>query len=203
MFRTRFLMAFVFAFICNQAVAQVEFPLGSEVVSVRKAPYNAKGDGKTDDTEAIQKALNDHPNGDYIIYLPHGIYKITNTLTWPEGKKPEDSFKRTILQGQSMGGTIIKLEDNCQGFDNADFPAPVIMTGEGPKIKQRNAIRDLTIRTGKGNAGAIGIRFNAGIQGTINNVKVHSGDSVCALSHKPGFHCGKQIGHNAFARSDS
>ena len=53
MFRTRFLMAFVFAFICNQAVAQVEFPLGSEVVNVRKAPYNAKGDGKTDDRAAI------------------------------------------------------------------------------------------------------------------------------------------------------
>jgi len=187
MFRTRFLMAFVFAFICNQAVAQVEFPLGSEVVNVRKAPYNAKGDGKTDDTEAIQKALNDHPNGDYIIYLPHGIYKITNTLTWPEGKKPEDSFKRTILQGQSMGGTIIKLEDNCQGFDNADFPAPVIMTGEGPKVKQRNSIRDLTIRTGKGNAGAIGIRFNAGIQGTINNVKIHSGDSAGLYGIDMGF----------------
>ena len=187
MFRTRFLTFFVVAFFCSQALAQVEFPLGSEVVNVKKAPYNAKGDGKTDDTEAIQKALNDHPNGDYIIYLPHGIYKISNTLTWPEGKKPEESFKRTILQGQSIGGTIIKLEDNCQGFDNEDFPMPVIMTGEGPKVKQRNSIRDLTIRTGKGNAGAIGIRFNAGIQGTINNVKIYSGDSTGVYGIDMGF----------------
>ena len=46
MFRTRFLTFFVVAFFCSQALAQVEFPLGSEVVNVRKAPYNAKGDGK-------------------------------------------------------------------------------------------------------------------------------------------------------------
>ena len=187
MYCTRFLSTIVIALFIGQASAQVEFPLGSEVVNVRKAPYNAKGDGKHDDTEAIQKALNDHPNGDYIIYLPHGIYKITNTITWPEAKKPEDSFKRTILQGQSIGGTIIMLKDNCQGFDNADFPSPVIMTGEGPKVKQRNSIRDLTIRTGKGNAGAIGIRFNAGIQGTISNVKVHSGDSAGVYGIDMGF----------------
>ncbi len=187
MFRTRFLVSFLAIALTSPVLAQVEFPLGSEIVNVKKAPYNAKGDGKTDDTEAIQKALNDHPNGDYIIYLPHGIYKITNTLTWPEGKNKDEAYKRTILQGQSMGGTIITLEDNCQGFDNADFPMPVIMTGEGPKLKQRNSIRDLTLRTGKGNAGAIGIRFNAGIQGTINNVKIYSGDSSGIYGIDMGF----------------
>lgn len=187
MFRFRIFIASLFAVLVYPSFAQVEFPLGSEVVNVTKAPYNAKGDGKTDDTEAIQNALNDHPNGDYIIYLPHGIYKITNTLTWPEGKKPEDAYKRTILQGQSIGGTIIKLEDNCQGFDNPDFPMPILMTGEGPKIKQRNSIRDLTIRTGKGNSGAIGIRYNAGMQGTISNVKVYSGDSSGVYGIDMGF----------------
>lgn len=187
MVRTRFFVTLLFAALISPIFAQVEFPLGSEIVNVTKAPYNAKGDGKNDDTEAIQKALNDHPNGDYIIYLPHGIYKITNTITWPEAKKPEESFKRTILQGQSIGGTIIKLEDNCQGFDNADFPMPLFVTGEGPGIKQRNAIRDLTIRTGKGNSGAIGIRFNAGIQGNITNVKIYSGDSAGVYGIDLGF----------------
>ena len=70
----------LFLFIVFFAVstfAQVEFPMGSKIVNVTKDPYFAKGDGKNDDTEAIQKALNDHPDGDYIIYLPHGIYKIT------------------------------------------------------------------------------------------------------------------------------
>ena len=63
----------LFLFIVFFAVstfAQVEFPMGSKIVNVTKDPYFAKGDGKNDDTEAIQKALNDHPDGDYIIYLP-------------------------------------------------------------------------------------------------------------------------------------
>ena len=164
--------------VTTTAFSQVTFPLGSNVVDVTKAPYSAKADGKTDDTEAIQKALNDHPDGDYIIYLPHGIYKVTNTLTWPASEKPEQAYSRTILQGASIGGTIIALADECQGFTNPDFPAPVLFTGEGPGLKPRNSIRDITIRTGKKNAGAVGIRFNAAQQGTIKNVKVYSGDSL-------------------------
>ncbi len=180
----------LFLFIVFFAVstfAQVEFPMGSKIVNVTKDPYFAKGDGKNDDTEAIQKALNDHPDGDYIIYLPHGIYKITDALVWPTTKKQESSSRRTILQGQSMGGTIIQLADSTYGFDNPDFPKALIFTGEGPSPKYRNAIRDLTLRTGKANPGAIGIQFNASNQGTINNVKVYSGDSSGVYGIDLGF----------------
>ena len=174
-------------FFAVSAFAQVEFPMGSKIVNVTKDPYFAKGDGKNDDTEAIQKALNDHPDGDYIIYLPHGIYKITDGLVWPTTKKEESSSRRTILQGQSMGGTIIQLADSTYGFDNPDFPKALIFTGEGPSPKYRNAIRDLTLRTGKANPGAIGIQFNASNQGTINNVKVYSGDSTGVYGIDLGF----------------
>ena len=50
--------------------AQIQFPHGSGVVDITKPPYNAKSDGKSDVTEIIQQALDDHANGDYIIYLP-------------------------------------------------------------------------------------------------------------------------------------
>ena len=172
----RVFLAFVFCFF-GAALAQVEFPIGSTVVNVTKPPYKAKGDGKTDDTQAIQQALDDHPNGDYIIYLPHGIYRITGRLVWPQADKPADSYNRTILQGQSMGGTILQLDNRCEGFDNPDAPRAMIYTGTGPELRRRNAIRDMTIRTGKGNPGAIGIRFLANEQGTIKNVKVYSNDS--------------------------
>ena len=181
------LIVLICLFFAGTTFAQVDFPLGSEVVNVTKDPYNAKGDGKTDDTEAIQRALDDHPNGDYIIYLPHGIYKITNTLKWPEGKKPEEAYTRTILQGQSMGGTIIDLANSTPGFENPDFPQPMIFTGDGQKMKKRNSIRDLTLRTGKENPGAIGIRFNSSMQGTINNVKIYSGDSTGVYGIDMGF----------------
>ena len=180
-------VVFFIVFLAISVFAQVEFPMGSNIVNVTKDPYFAKGDGKHDDTEAIQKALNDHPDGDYIIYLPHGIYKLTDGLVWPETKKPESSYRRTILQGQSIGGTILQLADSTYGFDNPDFPKAVIYTGDGPTPKFRNAIRDMTIRTGKGNPGAIGIRFNASNQGTINNVKVYAGDSTGVYGIDLGF----------------
>jgi N terminal extension of bacteriophage endosialidase. len=83
----RVFLAFVFCFF-GAALAQVEFPIGSTVVNVTKPPYKAKGDGKTDDTQAIQQALDDHPNGDYIIYLPHRNLQDNGRLVWRRRTSP-------------------------------------------------------------------------------------------------------------------
>lgn len=171
------------------AVAQdvVVFPKASRVIDVTQPPYNAKADGKTDATEAIQRALDDYPNGDNVIYLPHGIYRITHQLSWGRGTDTASAYRRTILQGQSVGGTILKLDDNAKGYENPDIPRAVLYTGFGPAPRWRNAVRDLTIQTGKGNAGAIGIRFNAAVQGGILNVKVFSGDGKGVAGIDMGF----------------
>ena len=50
MYRTLF---YFIVFFAVSVVAQVEFPMASNIVNVTKDPYYAKGDGKTDDTEAI------------------------------------------------------------------------------------------------------------------------------------------------------
>ena len=141
--------------------AQVQFPHGSGVIDVTLPPYNAKNDGKTDVTEIIQQALDDHPNGDYIIYLPNGTYLISRQLSWPKAEKEEHSYRKTILQGESMGGTHLVMQDNAYGYDNPDAPRAMLYTGMGNFAHNRNAIRDITLHTGKGNPGLIGIRFNA------------------------------------------
>lgn len=59
--------------------------------NVKDAPYNAKGDGQTDDTDAINRAINDTsrcgPNvcqssttSPAIVYLPYGTYLISAPL---------------------------------------------------------------------------------------------------------------------------
>ena len=194
----------------GQLLAEEEnivFPDDAGVIDVTKAPYNAKPDGVTDCSDAIQKALDDHKGNNRIIYLPIGTYLVSSTIEWPPSRRladPErkykgdwgDAWKLTILQGQSRSKTIIKLKDSCPGFQETGIADkdiakpkgnPVIWTGDGPAQRFRNAVRNLTINTGKGNPGATGLQFNASNQGTIHEISVISGDGQGAVGVDLGF----------------
>jgi Pectate lyase superfamily protein len=152
----------------------IVFPSDAGVLNVRD--FGAKGNGVTDDTAAIQALLNAHPNGQRIIYLPNGTYLVSKTITWPAGTGKGDDYKNTILQGQSELGVTIKLKDHAAGFTISAKPKPVIFTGPGPAQRFGNSIRTLTVDTGNGNLGAIGIQFNASNQGSVRQVTIQSGD---------------------------
>ncbi len=123
----------------------IVYPSDAGIVDVTKAPYNAKGDGVTDDTAAIQKAFSDYPERNAIIYLPNGVYLVSNTLRWGGN---EGQQRNTVLQGQSKSGAVLKLKDNCPGFDNPRKPQGVVYTGHAPAQRFSNEIHNLTIDTG-------------------------------------------------------
>src|SRR5262245_41409044 len=106
------------------------FPPDAGVMDVTKSPYHARGDGRTDDTEALQQALLDNANANRIIYLPNGTYLISGTLRWPTAPLADSRYRRTILQGQSRDGTKIRLADDAPGFGAAGRPRSVLWTGE-------------------------------------------------------------------------
>ncbi|WP_171814899.1 glycoside hydrolase family 55 protein [Halothece sp. PCC 7418] len=138
-----------------------------------KQDYGAKGDGKTDDTQAIQKALAT-PYSSYnrpkLIYFPKGTYLVSDTLQFPaEGMQCCVTF-----QGQGRDNTIIKLKDNLPAY-RADAAAAVIRTRAG-NIAFRNYIRDLTVNTGRGNPGAVGIDYISNNRGAIKDVTIKSED---------------------------
>lgn len=153
----------------------IRFPADGGVLNV--VDFGAVPNDTKDDTAAIQAALDKHPNGNRIIYLPAGEYIVSDTLKWADGPHSGTRQKRTILQGQGRNLTTIRVPDGTAGFNGEQNTSrPVIWTGSRPAQRFRNAIRDLTVHTGSDNPGAIGIQFNASNQGTIRNVRIVSGD---------------------------
>jgi len=155
-----------------RATEDVVFPADAGVVDVSRPPYSVPGDGKTDVTAALQKALDDHPSSNRIIYLPNGTYIIGDTLRWPTGSHGGVEQKRVILQGQSRDGTVIRLKDRCRGFGDANAPKAMVWTGKAPAQRFRNGIRNLTFHTGRGNPGAIGVQYIANNQGSLRQVRI-------------------------------
>lgn len=155
----------------------IRFPADAGITDVKR-DYGAKGDGISDDTAAIQKALSERRK---IVYLPNGTYLISDTLRWGLNEK------RQVLQGQSTLGAVIKLRDNCPGYTDAAAPKAMIWTGKAPAQRFRNGIRNLTADTGSGNAGAIGVQFISNNQGGMHHVSIRSGDGAGQIGLDLGY----------------
>jgi hypothetical protein len=155
---------------------EVRYPDDAGVVNV-KTQYGAVGDGVTDDTEALQRAVRElSGRTGRMLYFPNGTYLIRDSLAYrgePSG---------LVLQGQSEEGVIIRLADRSPGFDDPKDPRPVInMLDRAPtNVVYGNGfamyLRNLTIEVGAGNPGATGIRFLANNTGGIRHVTIRSVD---------------------------
>lgn len=71
-------------------------------INVMSAPYNAVGDGSTDDTSAIQAAIDDAEASGRIVFLPKGTFRITSTLVI--------NTTGTVLRGAGRGSTILSFQ---------------------------------------------------------------------------------------------
>jgi hypothetical protein len=171
----RFLFLFsLLALPVATALAQtpITFPVDGGIVDVRN--YGATPDDESDDTAAIQGALDAFPNGNRIVYLPPGVFIVRDTLSWPAGENGSVAQKRTILQGAGESLTTLQLPASTGGFTDGGKPKALIWTGTAPAQRFRNAVRDLTIEVGPKNHGAIGLQFHANNQGCLRNLTIRS-----------------------------
>lgn len=118
----------------------------SSFVSVKQA--GAKGDGQTDDTQAIQNAFNALQDGQ-ILYFDHGAYVITSTINVPGNKNIK------------MTGEIWPLI-MAQGdfFGDENNPKPVFSIGQ---TSDSGAVEmsDMIFQTAGPVRGAIMIQWNS------------------------------------------
>jgi hypothetical protein len=142
---------------------RIVFPNDPAVLNVKRE-CGAKGDGVSDDTDALQKAL-DAGSGrpTRVVYLPVGVYRVTRSLVVKSALGP-------WLYGELRDQSIIRLADGV-----ADCTA-VLRTHPRQSGKtssdwfMRN-IRNLTIDVGN-NPQVDGIRYYATNSGIIQNVTV-------------------------------
>ena len=163
-------------------------PADAGIVNV-KTDFGAKGDGVSDDTEALRKAIaagmekSSRYTSPAFVYLPKGTYLISDTLWsrisetgWSAGWRAG-----MLLVGESRKQSIIRLKDHLPAYADPKAPRPVIATGSesdgdknvagGGNRAFRHSVINLTVDCGQ-NPGAVGIDYVANNRGTIENVTI-------------------------------
>ncbi|MDR0537785.1 MAG: SMP-30/gluconolactonase/LRE family protein [Tannerellaceae bacterium] len=125
-------------------------------VNVRS--LGAKGDDTTDDTQAIQTAINNHD----VVYFPQGWYRISGTIRM----KP-----RTRLIGLHPFGTQFRLSESAPGFSGFGAAQPLVESSVGGD----NILNGIGINTGGYNYRAVGVKWMAGGASYMNDVKFVGG----------------------------
>ena len=131
-------------------------PQPSEWFNLRTA--GAKGDGKTDDTAAIRKAVAEHR----VVYVPSGYYILSDTIAL----RPD-----TILIALHPDQTQFALADRTPAFQGPGAPKPLLETPAGG----RNIVTGLGLFTNGINSRAVGALWKAGKDSWMIDVRFHGG----------------------------
>ena len=127
-----------------------------------------------------------------VLYFPEGTYLVSDTLCYRH-KDLQNTYKNELnqwirIRGAGVNRTVIRLKDGATGFGKGERkPVISFMAAEKSNVSMSNYCEDLTINTGSGNPGAVGLDFYANNSGAARHLRIVSGDGA-------GF-AGLQLGH--------
>lgn len=139
-----------------------DLPPGETWVNVRT--LGAKGDGKTDDTAALRAAI----AAQRALYLPVGVYLISDTLTL----RPD-----TVLIGMHPSATQLLLADGTPAFQGVGPPKAMIETPKGGT----NIVIGIGLYTNGVNPRAVAAKWMAGASSMMNDARFLGGHGTNRL----------------------
>ncbi|ETI64945.1 gluconolaconase [Sphingobium sp. C100] len=140
----------------RRAPAIRDLPAMSEWVNIRT--LGVKGDGKADDTAAIQKAI----DANRILYFPTGFYKVTDKLTL----RPD-----SVLIGLHPAITQLYIPDENPRHAGLGTVLPILESRKGGD----NILSGLGLFTGRVNPRASALLWRSGEQSLVEDVKIMGG----------------------------
>ncbi|WP_242123695.1 glycosyl hydrolase family 28-related protein [Sphingobium sp. Sx8-8] len=177
------------------AAGESVFPVAPDephAVTVR-----ARGDGRADDGDAIQQALDKarDPTGHGIVFLPSGRYRITRTLVVPAGVRlyGVGPTRPVILLGASTPGfqqgvsTMIVFAGGDQ-YQVGKVPVPVPTVVPRDRIVRDansgtfySAMSNVDIEIGPGNPAAAGVRFRMAQHAFLSHMDFRLGSAFAGV----------------------
>ena len=148
-----------------QEIATLPAPVKSDILDlppmdtwVNLLTLGAKGDGKADDTEVLEKAIASHRT----IYLPAGQYRVSDTIVL----KPD-----TVLIGLHPSTTRLLLADSTPAFEGNGAPKALLETPQGGT----NIVTGIGLYTNGINSRAVAAKWMAGTNSMMNDVRFLGG----------------------------
>ncbi|PXA96574.1 gluconolaconase [Nostoc sp. 3335mG] len=127
-----------------------------------------KGDDETDDTKALQRAIDTHR----VLYLPMGRYRVTDTLTL----RPD-----TVLIALHPSLTHVYLPDNAPAYAGVGSAKAMIRSSKGGNA----IVSGLGLWTGGVNPRATALLWRAGEASMVNDVKIQGGGGTVLTKGSP------------------
>ncbi|WP_165187169.1 glycosyl hydrolase family 28-related protein [Caulobacter soli] len=127
-----------------------------------------KGDGQTDDTAALQSAINTHR----VLYLPIGFYRVTDTLKL----RPD-----TVLIGLHPAVTQLVIPDDNPRHAGVGAVTPILETPKGGD----NILSGIGLFTGRVNPRASALLWRSGETSQVTDVKIMGGGGTPTMDGKP------------------
>ncbi|KAF2166703.1 glycoside hydrolase family 55 protein [Zasmidium cellare ATCC 36951] len=129
---------------------QYHYAVAGDVVNLknpkRNGGFHLYGDGSTDDTSALQGALNFAASQGKIAYLPYGIYRVYKTVTIPVGTR-------------LIGNAWSTISGFGPAFKDESKPTPIVRVG-APGAVGKAVIQDMRFTVGEALPGAIILQVN-------------------------------------------